>query len=152
MSGVVYGVIGGLITAAVIWVIKSSLPRLVDQVFHRGIHIDGVWEIIAVKSCEEIVVGQITLQQVGRRITGFGERWQTREGKDSNRKFKYSGRLAGEQLTLIFQDVRGEDFDCGTYVFRVQNSGVEMIGMSTFHGKNENRIVSEERKLRKKAI
>jgi hypothetical protein len=73
----------------------------------------------------------------------------TRDGAPSNRKFIYEGRFAGEQLTLIFQDARGEDFDCGTYVFRMQNSGTEMVGMATFHGKKENRIVSEKRTLRK---
>ncbi len=97
----------------------------------------------------EVTVGSIKLKQSGKRISGQSERRMTRDGKESRRRFSYLGRISGEQLTLTFQDQRGEDFDCGSYIFRVQNDGLEMIGMATFHGRKENRIIAEPRILRK---
>jgi hypothetical protein len=125
-------------------------PHVYDRAFYRGIQIGGAWEIIETRNGEQVAVGQIELEQWGHHINGTGERRLSREGKPSDRKFSYTGRFAGEQLTLIFQDTRGPDFDCGTYVFRVMNSGIEMVGKATFHGKNENKVVSEDRLLRKK--
>jgi hypothetical protein len=61
------------------------------------------------------------------------------------------GRIAGEQVTLLFDDKQDRDFDSGTYVFRVSNNCIDMAGMATFHGKPENRIVSEQRFLKKTA-
>ena len=84
-------------------------------------------------------------------MSGTSQRILTRDGKASDRRFTYTGRIAGEQVTLLFEDQRGRDFDTGTYVFRVQNNCVEMLGMATFHGRRENRIVAEQRVLKKTA-
>lgn len=63
--------------------------------------------------------------------------------------YSYKGSIHGHQVTLSFEDKKGLGFDAGTYVFIVQNDSNTMVGMATFHGKVENRIVSEPRTLKK---
>lgn len=110
---------------------------------------DGSWEIHEVRDEKGRVAGKIKLKQTGRRVTGESVRLITRNGEASNRQFSYKGSIHGHQLTLSFEDRKGVGFDAGTYVFIVQNDGNTMIGMATFHGKVENRIVSEPRMLKK---
>src|SRR5262249_42760278 len=136
-AGLIYGVTN------VFW------PYFVDKIFYKGIRVDGIWEIYDIRDSSKRRTGIITLRQRGHWVTGTSERRETRQGATSDRRFKYKGRIANEQLTLLFEDQQGRDFDSGTYVFRVQNNCREMLGMATFHGKPENRIVSEERVLTK---
>jgi hypothetical protein len=146
----VLGVLSSMTAAGLGWLIYAVLwPRLVDSIY-CGARVDGAWAIVETREGKEMEVGKIELIQHGTRVTGSGERRLTRDGQDSNRSFIYNGRFVGEQLTLIFQDKRGKDFDCGAYVFRLQNNGLELVGMATFHGKKENRVISESRVLRKK--
>ena len=150
MSEFFTGVVSSLAATAIGGVGYYILwPMYVDRAWYRGARVDGVWDIVEVRSGEESTVGKITLMQKGKIVTGTGERKKTRDGNESERKFNYKGRFSGEQLTLIFQDARGEDFDSGSYIFRLQTNGRELIGMATFHGKKENRIVAEKRLLRK---
>ncbi len=93
--------------------------------------------------------GRLELKQVGRSITGTSVRSKTREGKKSERRFTYRGVIQGNQVTLLFEDAKGVGFDSGTYVFTVQNDAKTMLGMATFHGRKENRIISESRTLTK---
>lgn len=149
MINFVVGVITGVIANGLCILAGISWPSLLDRLLYRGIRIAGKWEILECRNNEEKAVGKIELYQIGKRITGIGERQFTREGSPSNRKFTYEGRFTGEQLVLIFQDQSGSDFDCGTYVFRVMNNRIEMRGIATFNGRNENRIIAEERRLLK---
>ena len=146
------GVLSSIVAAIVGWVVVKILwPYFVDKVLYKCIRVDGVWEIYDIRNDKQEKVGTLELKQQGSRLSGTSRRVQTREGQASDRRFTYTGRIAGEQVTLLFEDRRGRDFDTGTYVFRVQNSYVEMIGVATFHGKRENRIVGEQRILKKTA-
>ena len=89
------------------------------------------------------------LKQIGRSISVSSVRSKTRDGKKSDRKFSYNGAIYGHQVTLTFEDEKGIGFDTGTYVFTVQNDGKTMVGMATFQGKKENKIISEPRTLTK---
>jgi hypothetical protein len=152
MVNFLLGVASSIVAAVVGWfVTKHVWPYFVDRVLYRGIRVGGVWEIHEIRDGAPRQVGEITLRQRGNRLDGTGRRLKTRGGQASDRRFSYKGRIAGEQVTLVFEDRQGRDFDTGTYVFRVSNSCVEMSGMATFHGKPENRIVSEQRFLKKSA-
>lgn len=94
-----------------------------------------------------MTVGQVELTQQGHIVKGQSTRIKTRDGKKSERRFRYHGFISGNQVTLIFEDVKGVGFDTGTYVFTIHNDAKKMIGMATFHGKIENKIVSESRTL-----
>ena len=131
---------------------KWVWPSLRNRCFYDGIRVDGVWEIQEKRQGKTLTVGKIELRQTGRSIQGNSVRSRTRTGKQSDRKFTYTGWINRDQVTLVFEDQRGRGFDTGTYVFIVQNDGVTMEGMATFHGKRENRIVSEPRTLSKLAI
>ena len=137
----------GFIAILINWV----LPNIKDKFFYEGVRINGCWEISESRGNENVKVGNIELEQIGRCITGSSIRNKTREGKTSVRKFQYIGKIYGDQVTLVFEDLKGVGFDTGTYVFIVQNDGKTMIGQATFHGKKENRIVSEQRILTKVA-
>ena len=151
MWNFILGIISGLVASLLVWLFaKVLLPYLQDKIY-GGLCIDGNWTIYETRGGTEKDVGSLALRQSGYRLKGTSRRTQTRQGDKSDRRFKYKGRVAGDQVTLLFEDARGRDFDAGTYVFRVQNDGVTMVGMATFHGKKENQIVSELRTLRKSA-
>lgn len=150
MSDFAIGFVSSLAATAFGWLVVRHLwPFFVFSAFYRGVRIDGSWEIHEVRNGESRVAGKIKLKQLGARITGESERTLTREGKPSQRRFLYNGSIHGHQVTLSFEDNKGRGFDTGTYVFIVQNDGTTMVGMATFHGKGENRIVSEPRTLKK---
>jgi hypothetical protein len=144
------GVAASLVATALAYVASRFLwPALWERVFYRGVNLGGTWEIVEERGDKLRTVGKIELKQRGRRLTGSSIRSQTRGGQPSNRKFSYTGSIQGCQATLVFEDQKGVGFDVGTYVFIVQNDGNTMVGMATFHGKTENKIVSESRTLKR---
>ncbi len=152
MVNFMLGVMSSLAAAGLVWVSTRLVwPYVTAKVLYKGVRIDGVWEIYDVKDGAQRKTGLLTLRQQGSRLAGTSQRIETRQGTASDRRSTYAGRIAGEQVTLLFQDQRGLDFDSGAYVFRVQNNCVEMVGVATFHGKPENAIVSERRVLKKTA-
>ncbi|EGR3948916.1 hypothetical protein KW419_22155 [Vibrio fluvialis] len=144
------GVVASLsATALLALVVKWGWPTFQSNCLYKGVKVAGEWDIVEVRNGKNITAGRITLQQVGSNITGSSIRSKTRDGKKSERKFSYKGTIFGNQVTLMFEDHNGVGFDTGTYVFTVQNDHKTMIGMATFHGKSENKIVSESRTLKK---
>ncbi|EJR3606046.1 hypothetical protein [Vibrio vulnificus] len=144
------GVVASLsATALVALVVKWGWPTFQSNCLYKGVKVAGEWDIVEVRNGKNITAGRITLQQVGSNIAGSSIRSKTRDGKKSERKFSYKGTIFGNQVTLMFEDHKGVGFDTGTYVFTVQNDHKTMIGMATFHGKSENKIVSESRTLKK---
>ena len=143
-------ILAGIVTTIIIAVVSKWLwPSFQDRCLYKGIRISGTWEISETRNGKNVKSGKINLTQKGRVITGSSTRTKTRDGKKSERKFKYHGFTCGKQITLTFEDAKGLGFDTGTYVFTVQNDGNTMLGMATFHGKTENKIVSETRALTK---
>lgn len=150
MTGFLLGVISSIVaTGFIAIVVKWAWPSFKDKCLYNGVRVDGAWEITEVRNGRNVKVGKIEIKQQGRRVTGTSTRTKTRDGKSSERKFHYHGFINGHQLTLIFEDKKGVGFDTGTYVFAVQNDSKTMVGMTTFHGKVENKIVSESRILNK---
>ncbi|HIF9273293.1 hypothetical protein [Photobacterium damselae] len=150
MTEFLIGVVASLsATALVALVVKWGWPTFQSNCLYKGVKVAGEWDIVEVRNGKNITVGRITLQQVGSNITGSSIRSKTRDGKKSERKFSYKGTIFGNQVTLMFEDHKGVGFDTGTYVFTVQNDHKSMVGMATFHGKIENKIVSESRTLKK---
>ena len=131
-------------------VVKWVWPTLKGRLY-SGIKVDGKWEIIEERNGRNVTVGTIELRQSGSVVTGTSIRNKTREGKTSSRKFTYRGTIHDDQVTLLFEDTKGSGFDTGSYVFIVQNDCITMIGNATFHGRTENKIVSETRTLKKVA-
>jgi hypothetical protein len=143
-------ILAGIVTAVIIAAVTKWLwPSFQDKCLYKGIRIAGTWGISETRNDKTVKSGKIILKQKGRVITGSSTRTKTRDGKKSERHFKYRGYTCGKQVTLTFEDVKGVGFDAGTYVFTVQNDGNTMLGMATFHGKAENKIVSEPRALTK---
>ncbi len=130
-------------------IVKWIWPAFKNKCLYHGIRIDGEWDIVELRNNKNTKVGRIQLNQDGRNVSGSSLRSKTREGKQSERKFEYSGVISGNQITLMFEDSNGVGFDTGTYVFTVLNDKNTMEGMATFHGKKENKIVSEQRTLSK---
>ncbi|WP_233968876.1 hypothetical protein [Pectobacterium polaris] len=133
----------GFIALVVTW----GWPNFKDKCLYNGIRVAGLWDISEVRNGENVTAGRIELKQQGRLVKGTSTRVRTRDGKASERKFQYHGFISGNQVTLIFEDVQGVGFDTGTYVFNILNDSKTMVGMATFHGKTENKIVSEPRTL-----
>lgn len=134
-------------TALIAVVVKWVWPSFKDKCLYNGVRVEGTWDIIEERNSKNVKVGKIELTQQGRIVKGTSTRTKTRDGKNSERKFHYHGFINGHQATLIFEDAKGVGFDTGTYVFTVQNDAKTMIGVATFHGKIENKIVSEPRTL-----
>jgi hypothetical protein len=152
MGNFILGVASSIVGACLIWTfVALLLPYVHDKLLYGGPRVEGIWDIVEFKDGAERTVGKMTLNQKGARVSGSSYRTLTRDGVASDRRFVYSGRIAGEQLTLLFEDARGRDFDSGSYIFRLYNDHVTMHGLATFHGKPENRILSEARILRKTA-
>lgn len=134
-------------TVLIAIVVKWAWPSFKDKCLYNGVRVAGTWEIVEVRNSKNVKVGKIELTQQGRIVKGTSTRTKTRDGKTSERQFHYHGFINGHQVTLIFEDAKGVGFDTGTYVFTVQNDSKTMVGMATFHGKTENKIVSEPRTL-----
>jgi len=150
MANFLLGILSSIVAAAIVAVtVKWGWPSFRNKCLYDGVRIDGTWEISEERNSKEVKVGRLELKQTGRSISGSSVRSKTRDGKKSERKFCYKGVLHGHQLTLLFEDEKGVGFDSGTYVFTVHNDSKTMLGMATFHGKQENKIVSEQRKLTK---
>lgn len=150
MENFLVGVISSLSATLVLAIIvKWGWPTFQDQCLYQGVRVDGEWDILEAQNDQIIKVGRIVLRQTGRNILGRSARSLTRDGKASGRKFLYKGTISGNQVTLIFEDSNGVGFDTGTYVFTVFNDQKNMLGVSTFYGKKENKIVSESRRLKK---
>lgn len=148
MTEFLMGVFASIMAIVLIAImVRWIWPSFKDRCLYNGIRVVGSWDIIEVRNGNNIEVGRIELKQQGRLITGTSTRIKTRDGKKSERKFLYRGSICGHQVTLTFEDAQGVGFDTGTYVFTVQNDSKIMIGMATFHGKTENKIVSEPRTL-----
>ena len=151
MGNFFIGVLASLLAAALLAAIRGWLwPKFSYRFISKGIRIVGIWAIIENRNSSEVVVGQIELKQTGYIVTGTSTRRITREGKESYRQFQYRGKILNNQLTLTFEDKKGDGFDSGTYVFVILNDGHTMEGQATFHGKKENKIISEPRRLEKK--
>lgn len=145
------GVLTSLLATGIIYVVQNFIwPNFKDKCLYNGVRVEGIWEVCDIRNGVEITSGSIELKQLGCVINGTSTRIRTREGKDSERKFHYHGLISGHQMTLTFDDAKGKNFDTGSYVFIIQNDSKTMIGMTTFHGKTENRIVAESRILKKK--
>lgn len=143
-------ILAGIVTAIIIAAVTKWLwPSFQDKCLYKGIRVAGTWKISEIRNGKTVKSGKIILKQKGRIVTGSSTRTKTRDGKKSERHFKYHGHTCGKQVTLTFEDKKGVGFDTGTYVFTVQNDGHTMLGMATFHGKAENKIVSEPRTLTK---
>ena len=150
MSEFLLGVLASILASAIIAIIvKWIWPNLKDKCLYDGVRIAGAWDITELRNGNNIKVGKIELIQQGRIVKGTSTRTKTRDGTKSERKFHYHGFINGNQVTLIFEDTKGVGFDTGTYVFLVQNDAQTMVGMASFHGKAENKIVSEPRTLNK---
>ena len=150
MDNFLIGVASSLTAAFVAWLaVKCGWPAFQDRVLYKGIRVAGTWNIVEERNGRRVTVGQIEIRQRGRTLTGTSLRSKKRDGTRSNRKFQYTGHIDGQQVTMLFEDQSGVGFDAGSYVFAVQNDGVTMVGMATFHGKTENQIVSESRTLEK---
>ncbi|MBA4710904.1 MULTISPECIES: hypothetical protein [Citrobacter] len=150
MMDIVIGAVGSLIaTGLITFVAKWLWPNINDRCLYKGIRIEGVWDLTEERSGGIETVGKLELKQQGCRLRGTSVRTKTRDGQHSQRKFHYYGSISGNQVTMIFEDAQGVGFDTGTNVFTVYNDGKTMVGMTTFHGKAENKIVSEPRKLLK---
>lgn len=144
------GVATSIVAAFFIYIFTNHLwPTFKNSVLYKGIRVDGTWEILENRGGTQKLVGKIQLKQTGSVVSGESARSKTRDGKKSNRQFLYTGSIHANQVTLLFEDKKGVGFDVGSYIFIVQNDGNTMVGMATFHGKSENRIVSEPRILRK---
>lgn len=146
LMGVISSIVASGIIAALV---KWGWPSFKDKCLYDGVRIAGSWDISELRNGKKVKAGRIELRQQGCVITGTSIRAKTRDGKASERKFQYHGSICGNQVTLIFEDDKGRGFDTGTYVFIVQNDSKSMVGVATFHGKVENRIVSEPRTLTK---
>ena len=152
MNDILTGVLGSIIATILIAIaVKWIWPDFQNKCLYRGVRVDGAWDIFEVRDSNDVKGGKLELKQRGSIIKGSSIRKVTREGKESERKFNYHGFIRNHQVTMIFEDSRGVGFDTGTYVFTVQNDAKTMVGMATFHGKKENRIVSESRTLIKVA-
>ncbi|WP_414161537.1 hypothetical protein ACMGG9_15355 [Serratia sp. BNK-10] len=152
MMNFLLGVFSSIIaTGVIVFFGKFLWPNFKDRCLYHGVRVTGSWDVYEVRNGEDVKSGKIELKQQGRLINGTSIRTKTRDGRDSERKFNYSGSISGHQMTLIFDDLQGKNFDTGTYVFIVQNDSKTMIGMTTFHGKTENKIVAEYRVLKKTA-
>jgi hypothetical protein len=150
MSDFLVGVLSSITATIFIAVIvKWIWPAFKNKCLYNGIRVDGEWDIVELRNNINNKVGRIKLNQDGRHISGSSLRSKTREGKKSERKFEYFGVISGNQITLMFEDSIGVGFDTGTYVFTILNDKKIMEGMATFHGKKENKIVSEPRTLSK---
>jgi len=144
------GVIASIIGAIFLFIIQKFItPWFTDYILYKGIKVTGSWNIIEQRNGKHSKVGSISLKQKGKYITGSSTRTKTRDGKISTREFEYKGTISGNQVNLMFEDKAGNDFDSGSYVFTVKNDKKVMVGMATFHGKKENRIISESRTLEK---
>ena len=128
---------------------RWAWPTFKDRCLYSGVRVDGAWDITEERHGQQVKCGKLVLSQTGATVTGTSVRLRTRDGKESERTFAYHGTIRGNQVTLTFEDRKGIGFDSGTYVFTVQNDAKTMVGMATFHGKSENRIVSEMRILTK---
>jgi len=148
MNEFLMGVLASAVaTVLIAIVVKWIWPTFKDRCLYNGVRVVGAWEITEERYGKNVKVGKIELTQHGRIVKGTSTRTKTRDGKKSERKFHYHGFINGHQVTMIFEDAKGVGFDTGTYVFTVQNDSNTMVGMATFHGKTENKIVSEPRTL-----
>ncbi|MGB0836267.1 MAG: hypothetical protein ACPGR2_17290 [Psychrobium sp.] len=127
--------------------IKWIVPYFINKFLYDGIHVSGSWDVYELQGDKRVKSGRLELEQRGRVVTGESTRTVTRDGKESNRKFNYHGSISGHQLTMMFEDANGKGFDTGSYILIVENNLKKMVGRNTFHGKRENKIVSEQRAL-----
>lgn len=150
ITGFWIGVLSSLTATTILYVVfKCAWPSFKDKCLYSGVRVAGSWDVTEERNGEVTKSGRIDLEQTGRIIKGTSIRTRTRGGQESQRKFQYHGTISGHQVTLIFEDAQGKGFDTGAYVFVVQNDGKTMVGNTTFHGKPENKIVSESRTLTK---
>ncbi|MGP2415842.1 hypothetical protein ACTUSQ_16955 [Pantoea ananatis] len=152
MLSFLLGVISSIVATVIIYLtVKVALPNLKDKWLYNGVRVSGTWDVYEERNGMKIKSGTLELTQLGRIINGTSTRTKTRDGNESQRRFNYFGSISAHQMTLIFDDVKGKNFDTGSYVFIIQNDCKTMVGMTTFHGKPENKIVAEQRTLIKVA-
>lgn len=148
MLNFLLGVIASLVATFIYMAtIKWIVPSFINKFLYDGIPISGAWDVYELQDNKKVKSGRLELEQKGRIVTGTSTRKVTRDGKESNRKFNYHGSISGHQLTLMFEDANGKGFDTGSYILIVENNLKKMVGRNTFHGKRENKIVSERRVL-----
>ena len=141
------GILASVVAAIVVAIASLTWKWLKNRFFYKGVRVNGTWDVFEDRDGKRVNSGKLKLQQSGSFVKGTSTRTKTRGGKKSNREFKYHGSVSGHQMTLIFEDKKGDGFDTGSYVFIIQNDCTTMIGRTTFHGKPENEIVSERRTL-----
>ena len=91
-------------------VAKYAWPAFQNKAFYRGVRVSGSWDIYEDRDGESHCVGRLKLSQAGRTVTGESMRSRTRGGEKSERRFEYTGSINGHQLTLTFEDKKGQGF------------------------------------------
>lgn len=143
ISSIFIGVVSGIITSALLWVIvrlfQNTFLPWYASIIYRGQNISGEWEGYALfpnKSGEEKPPVEekcsiINLEQKGNNVSGELLLLRQPDGDKENKKLKLTGVFYDNSLILTYEVEDKTRFGLGACVFRLINDGQKLQGYWT---------------------
>ena len=159
MSAIILGVISGLVTTIIVWVVSklyknSFIPWYRKQVY-SGIELTGSWqqEKIGKSSNEDEQTVIYTLEideQCGHDVKGTFSHDYRSESRKSNGKYNCKGQIIDGNLVLSLSPVDKSLSSFGAILMNIVGSGGSLEGKYTYKGAVSNTIIADDLELQKK--
>jgi hypothetical protein len=126
-SGWFVGIVTGLIVAGIVGVFSATLSPSLRKVFmRRTVDLAGEWDVYDCYPPRGEPSGRWQVKQFGNRVRVNITRHRSRDGSAMKRDFQARGYWNADQLTCLFDDLKGRQRS-GAIVLRWVNSEIPTI-------------------------
>lgn len=138
--GVLIGIVSGLITCFIIWLIRYVFAKHLKPAWENGIYkdvrIEGDW-CGELKINGEVYSESIKIEQVAHSVKGEA---QCTSGYQNGRRFKFCGEFRNLILTAWYTAAKSSALDRGAFSVRLEQNGTVLRGQCIFYHDPENRL------------
>lgn len=141
MSELWIGVLGGLLTAALLAFGKNVVwPRL-QSILSSEPKVDGKW--VAYDDADGGRVGSVKIEQAGSGVKVKVTRNLSRSGKTIDRKFSYRGHISSGTLVASFRDDSAK-YQAGAIVMGFEQNPDRLSGLTIYRDADKsNQVIAQ---------
>ena len=134
------GIIAGLVTGILIWLFRniwlSILEPRVRDLLYRGIRIDGIWQAQLIDA-ESNHKEEIKLIQKGHFVSGT---MKCIEGQDQGSEYTFKGTFKNLIISAEYEINDKSSVDRGTFTLKLKDNGAEFIGATAYYGATDGEV------------
>lgn len=149
----IYGIIIGLVVAAIIKIIslfyvKVLLPYF-RQIQYQGVILSGKWDCHYNTNSTGTPNQRIEIKQSGNKLQGKIRLDFWADGSVANEELLFKGTIRGEKVFITFENNKKQNIAFGAYIFKVQDNGDTLSGKAISIEPTDLSIYSEKRVWKK---